>query len=205
MSDIEESLQERLGAYEAGVPLENVLGDQHGNSSEVSSLVSLAATLRQVPHPEPAQEKMAAAKGKFLAAARPKPVAIPQKKAGLLEFLSRPRVWIPALAGIGVILLLVSAAVLAAGCYSVAFEEVPPGRYVVVTDNVIRSISPFPGDGMRRWMRVQLIVPEGNGLKGFRDGSLGRYSHVSCARRYRFGDVGALAFLDIHVERWMIC
>lgn len=64
--------------------------------------------------------------------------------------LSMPKLLYPAVA-----------AVLAAGCYTISFEDAPPGRYVVVTDNVIRSASPFPGGGMRGWMRVQLIVPEG--------------------------------------------
>jgi hypothetical protein len=146
MSDLEESLQERLDAYEAGVPLEKILEDQHGNSSEVSSLVSLAAALHQVPHPEPAQEKMAAAKGKFLAAARPKPVAVPQKKAGLLEFLSRPRVWVPALVGIGVILLLMSAAVLAAGLWALGPRGAHTATLTDATGRVQVASSADPAD-----------------------------------------------------------
>jgi hypothetical protein len=64
MSDLDERLQQRLEALDAGVPLESVLGELHGNSNEISSLVSLASALREAPHPEPPR-KMAAAKGKI--------------------------------------------------------------------------------------------------------------------------------------------
>jgi len=61
-------------------------GNFHGNSNEISSLVSLAAALREAPHPEPAREKMAAAKAKFLTAARKQSPAASPKKPVCLVF-----------------------------------------------------------------------------------------------------------------------
>jgi hypothetical protein len=70
MSEMDELLQQKLNALEAGVTPEAALQDLPAGADEVKSLLTLAAEVRELPHPEPSAEHTRVLQHKLISAAR---------------------------------------------------------------------------------------------------------------------------------------
>ena len=59
MNQVDEILQQKLEELEQGKPLDEVLAQIPAEMEGLASLVKLANTMRQMPHPQPPKERVA--------------------------------------------------------------------------------------------------------------------------------------------------
>src|SRR5512133_355858 len=69
MLNEDEILDQKLNELENGAALADVLRDLPEDAQELKALISLAAALRSVPHPEPGESQVTAQRQQVLAAA----------------------------------------------------------------------------------------------------------------------------------------
>lgn len=84
MLNHDDILQKKLDELESGIPLETVLQDLPAEAKELEDLIRLAATVRTLPHPEPAVNQVAVQRQQVMAAAvrhtQPRPHLSPAAK-----------------------------------------------------------------------------------------------------------------------------
>ncbi|HEX7976748.1 MAG TPA: DUF5666 domain-containing protein [Anaerolineales bacterium] len=126
MLNNDELLQQRLSALENGASLESVLSDLPEQDGELESLLRLAEAVRRVPHPEPLLEHTLAGQQRIFSAAQAfssdGSQARPQNSQSFWEKLmnlrlSRPQIWVPALAGVMALFLCAVVTLAGVGIY----------------------------------------------------------------------------------------
>jgi hypothetical protein len=112
MSKQDDRLEGKLKAMEEGEQPEKVI-EGSSNSSELKSLVSLAASISDLPHPELDQQTIQSEKRRIISAAREKNRARHNSKPTKSSGFTGLWLFVPAVAGVALIMLMVF--VLAAG------------------------------------------------------------------------------------------
>jgi hypothetical protein len=105
MSKEDDRLEEKLNALEEAQP-ENVMGGS-SNSSGLKPLVSLAASIRDLPHPELDRQTVQSEKRRLVSAAREKNRASQNTQATKSSGFTGLWLFVPAVAGVALIMLMV--------------------------------------------------------------------------------------------------
>jgi hypothetical protein len=173
MLDIDNLLQKQLEALENGQSLDGVLAELPSEAGELAELIRLAAAIRLLPHPEPAQAfapeqiRLAASEVKTQPARRRTPVPAPGIR---LKF---PRIQLPqirlgpamAYAGVGLVLVFAMLALFALGQGNARAATVMDVNGVVRVDSVKASGDWQPtsdGENVREGQR--LVTGPGSSL-----------------------------------------
>ncbi len=105
MSKQDDRLEEKIKVMEEGVEPETVIGGS-SNSSELKSLVSLAASIRDLPHPELDQKTIQSDKRRLISAARENNRTSRNSRATKSNGFTGLWLFVPAVAGVALILLM---------------------------------------------------------------------------------------------------
>lgn len=162
MSNPEKKLEEKLRALEEGQPIEQVLADDE-QSSELGSLIQLAESIKGLPHPELSRKTIQEEKQRLIAAARDKRRANPRKQGSRVGGFTGQWLFVPAAAGLALILLMVFVLAAGMGFY---FAGPTGAHFATMTDisgQVLVSENgqaddwsqSFEGDRVRSGQRVQ--------------------------------------------------
>jgi hypothetical protein len=130
MSERDNKLEEILQALEEGQPIEKVLEDDN-DSSELGSLINLAESIREVPHPELSRQTIQAEKKRLGSAARDRKRAIKRKQGTKVGGFTGQWLFVPAFAGLALILLMVFILATGVGIY---FAGPTGAQYATLTD-----------------------------------------------------------------------
>ena len=116
MSKQDDRLEEKIIALEEGAEPEKVMGGR-SNSSVLQSLVNLAASIRDLPHPELDQQTIQSDKRRLISAAREKNRASRNSRATKSSGFTGLWLFVPAVAGVALILLMAFVLSAGAGLY----------------------------------------------------------------------------------------
>ena len=132
MSEMDELLQQKLNAIENGTTPEATLQNLPAGAEELKPLITLAAEVREIPHPQPSPERTQVLQQKILSAARDRPrhrVSSPR---------SRPFNWIfvTGLAGAALMCVCVISALVGVGLWRMGSNSSQTARLVDVIGQV---------------------------------------------------------------------
>lgn len=116
MAKRDDKLEEKLNALDSGESVEHVLQDGSG-SSELGYLIRLAKSIRELPHPEISPHTLEAEKKRLITAARDKKLAKQRNQGKRTTGFTGQWLFVPAFAGLALLLLMVFALAAGAGIY----------------------------------------------------------------------------------------
>ncbi|MES0361464.1 MAG: FecR domain-containing protein, partial [Anaerolineales bacterium] len=116
MSERDDKLEQKIQSLEEGEPVEHLIegGD---NSDELSSLINLAASIRDLPHPELDRQAVQSEKLKIISATRERNRRNQRQQGSKVGGFTGQWLFVPAAAGLALILLMVFVLSAGAGIY----------------------------------------------------------------------------------------
>jgi len=116
MSERDDKLEQKIQSLEEGEPVEHLIkGDDI--STELSSLVNLAASIRDLPHPELDRQAIQSEKHRIISATRDRNRANQRRQGSKVGGFTGQWLFVPAAAGLALILLMVFVLAAGAGIY----------------------------------------------------------------------------------------
>jgi hypothetical protein len=116
MSEQDDKLAKRLQSLEEGKSLEHVLED-NDNSEELSSLVNLAASIRELHHPELDSQAIQSEKHKIISMTQARNRANQRRQGSKVGGFTGQWLFVPAAAGLALILLMAFILAVGSGIY----------------------------------------------------------------------------------------
>jgi hypothetical protein len=145
MSKQDDRLEEKLSALEEGGQPEEIMRGS-SNSSGLKPLVNLAASLRNLPHPEQDQRTVQTEKRRIISAAREKYRGSQNTESTKTDRFTGLWLFVPAVAGVALILLMVFVLAAGVGLYFSGPRGAHAATLVGATGVLEVSDSGFAGD-----------------------------------------------------------
>jgi hypothetical protein len=130
MSERDDKLEKKLQALEGGEPVEQIM-DEGESAKELGSLIHLAKSIREMSHPELSRQAIEAEKKRLVSAAREKKRARYKKRGAKVGGFTGQWLFVPAFAGLALILLMVFILATGVGIY---FAGPLGAQYATLTD-----------------------------------------------------------------------